>query len=182
MTNEDKNTLEAPAVSTEDQQYFKKVIEREKEAERKAAEAKARQEARDEVWNAFKSNEENKPIMESGFENFIKENPEFLDSPKLLSKGITLHRQELQLKQNSTGEPEGETDDTGGNEEEPGNTGTGAATKKYEPGTVEFAEAYGRGEVTSEDIEKLNLKPEDNILLRQNLAAKKRAKSFWGGS
>lgn len=179
MTNEDKNTLEAPAVSPEDQQYFKKVIEREKEAERKATEAKARQEARDEVWNAFKSNEENKPIMESGFDNFIKENPEFLDSPKLLSKGIILHRQELQLKQNSTGETEGETDDTGGSEEEPGNTGASTATKKYEPGTVEFAEAFGRGEISDEDIQKLD--PKDRILLRQNRNLGTKQKTFFGG-
>ena len=179
MTNEENKPVETPAVRPEDQQYFQKLIEREKKAERKATEAKARQEARDEVWNAFKSNEENKPIMESGFDNFIKENPEFLDSPKLLSKGITLHRQELQLKQNSKGETDGETDDTGGSEEEPGNTGTGAAKKKYEPGTVEFAEAFGRGEISDEEIQKLD--PKDRILLRQNRVLRTKQKTFFGG-
>ena len=37
MTNEETNTVETPAVSPEDQQYFKKVIDREKEAERIAS-------------------------------------------------------------------------------------------------------------------------------------------------
>ena len=179
MTNENNGTLEAPAVSPEDQQYFKKMIDREKETERKASEEKAQKEARDNVWSAFKSNEENKPIMESGFDNFIKENPEFLDSPKLLSKGITLHRQELQLKQNSKGETEGETDNTGGSEAEPGNTGGSAAKKKYQPGTVEFAEAFGRGEISDEDIQELD--PKDRILLRQNRNLGTKQKTFFGG-
>lgn len=178
MTSPEGNDIKSPveetvAISKEDLDFLREQKVEATEKKRKVEEQKALDTKRTEVWDNFKKQEGYETLKTSGFDDFIKGKPQYLDNPDLLADAVRMHTNEIKLKTlTPTGETAGGTeDDSTGSQQAPSGSGGGTEGKKKVPdlNTPEFMEAFSNGKISWEDINNMPIDDKNKILLKQNV-------------
>ena len=177
MTNEG-NDIKSPveetvAISKEDLDFLREQKVEATEKKRKVEEQKALDTKRAEVWDSFQKQEGYETLKTSGFDDFIKGKPQYLDNPDLLADAVRMYTNEIKLKTlTPAGDTAGEAeDDSAGSQKAPNGKGGGGggSGKVHDLNSSEFLEAFSSGGISIADIDKMPIDEKNKIFLKQNL-------------
>ena len=152
---------------TKEQVEFLEQLKKEKEAKeaKERADAEIKQK-RDAVRKSLEEQGIFKELEGTPFAEEISKDPSILDGVNTIKFAIEKHRLEKKLADvKPAGAPEPKKDD--GSPDNPGKSGGDSSIPEY--GTAEFFKGLSSGAITSEMIDKYDLKPEAKVLLKLNL-------------
>jgi hypothetical protein len=126
--------------------------------------AKVKESTGNETWEKLNSvkNSAGKTIMD-----VFKESPQLLDTPESTAVTIDLFKSYSNSHSTTAGDLEGVIEKGASPAKPSGGSGDGD-NKLPEYGSQEFMEKFGRGEISDEEINKMETSPEVKIFLIQN--------------